>query len=151
MLHNKRSLGIFLWLLLVLLLTSLLTPWVELLHIRIDGRLAIGEGRVSFSDVFIRLYVTLAISLLLLFRRMLGVESLDRLGLGRKEQSCRDLLGGFFTTLLSVAVLVVAMSMRGIFTLYFRLSWPGAMGRVAMAMISAVAASLLEEISRIDL
>lgn len=146
MLPDKRSLRILIFLLCVLVLTCFLSPWLAaLLNSMMVGRES-ESFSPSFSDIFNRLFMVLAITLFFPLRHTLGVRSLSDLGLQRLQRAYRDLFSGFFLTLFSVVALAAVMSLGGIFTFYFRLSLGASLERIATAFLSAVAAGLLEEI-----
>jgi membrane protease YdiL (CAAX protease family) len=145
-LPDKRSLRILIFLLFVLVLTCFLSPWLSaLLNSLMVGREA-ESFSPSFSDIFNRLFIVLAITLFFPLRRTLGVSSLGDLGLQRLQRAYRDIFWGFFLTLFSIVALAAVMSLGGIFTFYFRLSLQASLERIASALLSAVAAGLLEEI-----
>jgi len=145
-LGTKRSIKIFVFLLLVLLLTSFLSPWLGALQYWMRARPGTQALSPSFSDIFNRLFMVLAITLFFVFRRLFRVQSLSQLGLQPAQQVYRDLSRGFFCTLLSMVALAAVMSLCGIFTPYFRLSLAATLERCATALLSAIAAALLEEI-----
>lgn len=146
MLGAKRSLRILIFLLLVLLLTCFLSPWVDALWNLIPADRETRFLSLSFSDIFNRLFMILGITFFFVFHRVLGVQSLSQLGLPPVRRGYRDLALGFFLTLLSVFALAAAMTAGGIFTPYFRLSPEAALQRSATAILSAFAAGVLEEI-----
>lgn len=134
-------------LLLVLLLTALLSPWVAALwNFILEVRPQWQEHRYSFSKIFNRLFMVLGVMLFLLFRPYLKIGSLNQLGLKRTEQSRCDLFLGFLLALSSLIVLGIAMSLSDIFTPYFRLSLSVALERSVKAVLAAFTVGLLEEI-----
>lgn len=146
MLGNRRSVRILILLLIALAGTSLLSPWIWALWNSVGSGLEDAYSSASFSEIFSRLFMILSISLILFFRRMLGIESLSELGLQPLQRAYRNLLLGFLLTLLSVFALAGVMSLSGIFTPYLRLTLGASLERIASAFLSAVAAGLLEEI-----
>lgn len=138
---------ILLFLLAVLLLTILLSPWVAGLVDFITGtNLEAGERGYSFSRIFNRLYMVLGIAIFFAFRRRLKVDSPRRLGLGPFGHEYPDLLMGFFLALGSVVALALAMSLADVFEPYFRLSFSLSLERSIKALLDAIAVGFLEEI-----
>ncbi len=138
---------ILVFLLLVLLLTSLLSPWVAVLLTLITEANPEWQGhRYSFSRIFDRLFMILGIIFFLTFRRFLKIESTSQLGLRPQRQGTRDLLKGFSLAAASVIALGLVMSLSEIFTPYFRLSLSAALQRSSKALLAALTVGLLEEI-----
>ncbi|MBI4489706.1 MAG: CPBP family intramembrane metalloprotease [Deltaproteobacteria bacterium] len=138
---------VLVFLLLVLLLTSLLSPWVAALwNFIIEARPGWEEYRYSFSRIFDRLFMILAILLFFFCRPLLKIQSPGQLGLRPLRQGYSDLLRGFFLALASVIALGFFMSLAEIFTPYFRLSLSVALERSVKALLAAVTVGFLEEI-----
>jgi len=136
-----------LFLLLVLFLTSLLSPWVAALWDSIiEANPGWEEHRYSFSKIFNRLFMVLGITLFLLLRSYLKIDSLTQIGLKPAGQCYRDLLQGFSIALSSLIVLALAMSLFEIFSPYLRLPFSAALERSVKALLTAVTVGLLEEI-----
>jgi hypothetical protein len=138
---------VFLFLLVVLFLTALLSPWMaKLWHVILEYRPQWEPYRIPFSRVFDRLFMVLGIVLFFFFRRFLKLQSTKDLGLQPTGYAGRDLRTGFLIGVGSVAALVVAMSLAEIFTPYFRLPLSVAIERTVKAILAAATASVLEEI-----
>jgi membrane protease YdiL (CAAX protease family) len=138
---------VLIFLLLILLLTSLLSPWVAALWSSIiEADPEWREYRYSFSKIFNRLFMGLAIISFLVFRSYLKIGSLAQLGLTPANQSYHHLLKGFLLALSSLIVLALAMALSEIFTPYFRLSLSVALERSVKALLAAVTVGFLEEI-----
>jgi membrane protease YdiL (CAAX protease family) len=132
---------------LMLLLTSLLSPWAAALwqwctEVRPEWQ----EYRFPFSNFFNRIFIALGILLFLFCPSLLQIRSLSQLGLSSFSRGYRDLIKGFLLALASVAALILIMSLAGIFTPYLRLSSAAALERTLTALLAAVAAGVLEEI-----
>ena len=138
---------VLIFLLLVLLLTSLLSPWVAALwNSIIEANPEWREHRYSFSKIFNRLFMALAAISFLMFRSYLKIGSLAQLGLTPADQSYHDLVKGFLLALSSLIVLALAMALSEVFTPYFRLSLSVALERSVKALLTAMTVGLLEEI-----
>ncbi|MFQ5902669.1 MAG: lysostaphin resistance A-like protein [Candidatus Binatia bacterium] len=138
---------VFLYLLSVLLLTAILSPWAAALwDLILSARPEWQEYRYPFSRIFSRLYMVLAIVLFFPSRRLLKIGSMSQLGLQPLRQGYRDLLIGFSLALASVIALVLAMSLSEVFTPYFRLSLSVGLERSFKALLTALTVGFLEEI-----
>lgn len=132
---------------LMLLLTSLLSPWAAALWqwltvVRPEWQ----QHRFPFSNFFNRIFIALGILLFVFYPSLLRIRSPSQLGLSSFRRGYRDLAIGFFLALASLLALIFVMSVAGIFTPYLRLSFSAAMERVFTALVSAIAAGFLEEI-----
>ena len=138
---------VLLFLLIVLFLTALLSPWtVALWNLIIEANPGWQEYRYPFSRIFDRLFMILGITLFFLCRRLLRIGTPSQLGLQSLRQGYRDLCAGFSLALASVIALGVAMSLSQVFAPYFRLSFSVAWERSFNALMAAVTVGLLEEI-----
>jgi len=132
---------------LMLLLTSLLSPWAAALwqwltEVRPEWQ----EYRFPFSNFFNRIFIALGILLFAFYPSLLEIHSPRQLGLSSFRRGYRDLIKGFFLALASVIALIFAMSLVGIFTPYLRLSLTATSERIFTALLAAIAAGFLEEI-----
>ena len=84
---------IFLFLLLVLLLTVVISPWAAFFS---DSFM---ENRPSFSHIFGRLFMVLGAILFFPCRSLLKIQSLSQLGLKPFRDNYQDLLRGFVIAL----------------------------------------------------
>jgi membrane protease YdiL (CAAX protease family) len=137
---------ILLFLLLVLALNCLISPWMAALW---DWVLyAIPEWssyRQPFSRIFSRLYMVLGIALFFLCRRQLKIESPSQLGLtgARKLQ---DGFVGFGLAVASLCGIVLVLIFADIFEPDLRYSWSSSLGRAFAALMAGLTVGLLEEI-----
>lgn len=138
---------VLLFLLVVLFLTALLSPWiVALWNFILEANPGWQEYRYSFSKIFNRLFMILAIVLFFPFRRLLKIPPPSQIGLKPLRLGYQDLLRGFFLTLLSIVALSLVMSWLGVFTHYFRLTLSSALERSLSALLAALTVGFLEEI-----
>jgi len=138
---------VLLFLLVVLFLTALLSPWiVALWNFILEANPAWQGYRYSFAKIFNRLFMVLAILLFFPFRRLLKIPPPSQIGLQPLRQGYQDLLRGFFLALASIVILSLVMSSFEIFTPYFRLSLSRALERSLTALLAAITVGLLEEI-----
>lgn len=132
---------------LMLLLTSLLTPWAAIIWQGITESWPEGqEYRLPVASFFNRIFIAFGILIFLFFPSLLQIRSPSQLGLSSFTRGYRDIMKGFLLALASVLALAFIMSLAGIFIPYFRLSWAASIERVAKAMLAAVAAGFIEEI-----
>lgn len=138
---------IFLFLLVVLFLTALLSPWFALLWDRLfDAYPQWEEHRFPFSRIFDRTYMTLGIILFFAYRPLLKIESMNQMGLQSIRLGYPDLVRGLLLALASWIILMVAMSSLDVFSPNFTRSLQESIGRLLSALLSAVAVGMLEEI-----
>ncbi|MBI2361643.1 MAG: CPBP family intramembrane metalloprotease [Deltaproteobacteria bacterium] len=137
----------FLFLLLVLLATSLLSPWVAALWEHIVDRVPEWQKyRYSFSRIFDRLFMIMGIGCFFLWRSRLKIGSLADLGLGGIRKGYPDAIGGFFLAVGSIIALALLMALADIFSPYLRLSFATGMERSVKALLAALTVGVLEEI-----
>ncbi len=138
---------ILVYLFLVLLLTSLLSPWIAALWNLINEANPEWQGRrYSLSRIFDRLFMILGIIFFFIFRPFLKIESPSQLGLRPPRQGTQDLLKGFSLAAASMIALGFVMFLSEIFTPYFRLPLSVALQRSSKALLAALTIGLLEEI-----
>lgn len=138
---------VFVFLLLVLLLTVFLSPWVAALWERILDRVPEWQGyRYPFSRIFDRLFMIMGISCFFLWRSRLKIGSLSDLGLGGIRRGYPDVIGGFFLAVGSVIALALLMVFADIFSPYLRLPFATALERSVKALLAALTVGVLEEI-----
>lgn len=138
---------IFIFLLLVLALTSVVSPWLAAFWGSIiETRPEWDEYRQPFSRIFDRFFMISGVILFFACRRLLRISSIAELGLRSQGRGIRDLASGFFVALASMVVLAFAMSMTDVFTPYFRLSLAVSLERCAKALLTAATVGFLEEI-----
>jgi membrane protease YdiL (CAAX protease family) len=138
---------LILFLLFVLALTSLLTPWfaacADWLAATQPSLLA---ERYSFSKIFNRAFMISGILLFFLCRRLLGIGRPADLGLTRVADGKGDLAIGWLLAVGSMAALGAVMTVLDVFTPFFRLSLGESISRCMSALLAGVFAGSLEEI-----
>lgn len=137
---------LFLFLLLVLLVTCLLSPWMAFGADWFLNTLGRPAERYPFSRIFNRTYMIAAIILFFLFRRFLRIGALSQLGLPPVRQGARDLITGWLLAIGSMIALGVAMSLADVFTPYFRVSLSQSLSRCVGALATGLMVGFLEEI-----
>ncbi|HWP57533.1 MAG TPA: CPBP family intramembrane glutamic endopeptidase [Candidatus Acidoferrales bacterium] len=138
---------ILIFLLLVLALTGVLSPWMAalwnaILHAVPEWR----DYQQPFSRIFSRLYMVMGIVLFFVCRRMLGIESFRQMGLTRERAWWRDVVMGFLLACGSFAAVVAAMAFAGVFTPGFRRSLASALGSAFGALMAGLTVGFIEEI-----
>ena len=143
----KTHQRLLLFLILVLGLTSLLTPWFAATAdwISVSWPSLLPE-RYSFSKIFNRTFMISGILLFLVYRRQLGIGKPADLGLTRLADGSRDLAIGWALALISMAMLGGVMTLLDIFTPFFRLSLGESIRRCVSALLAGVFAGFLEEV-----
>jgi membrane protease YdiL (CAAX protease family) len=127
--------------------TALLSPWAAAAWEQfISGRAGWEEFHYPFSRIFDRFFMISGIILFFVFRPLLEIGPVARLGLAPRTHAARDLALGAGLALASMAGLVVVMSLTGVFTPFFRLALSESLSRCGEALLAAVGAGLVEEI-----
>ena len=129
----------------VLALTSILSPWFAIAADWVSGQW-LGVERFPFSRIFNRTFMFSGIVLFFLCRRLLKIGKLAELGFVSLAQGGGDLLRGWSLAVGSLAALLLAMSVAQVFEPYFRLSLSRSLSRSFSALLSGVFAGTLEEI-----
>jgi membrane protease YdiL (CAAX protease family) len=129
----------------VLALTSILSPWFAIAADWVSGQL-LGVERFPFSRIFNRTFMFSGIVLFFLCRRLLRIGNLAQLGFVSLRQGGGDLLRGWSLAVGSLAALLLAMSLAQVFEPYFRLSLARSLSRSFSALLSGVFAGSLEEV-----
>src|SRR5713226_2147819 len=138
---------LFIFVLLALALTALLSPWAAAAWAHFTaGRADWHLHQYPFSRIFGRFFMISGIGLFIVFRRFLKLGSLNELGLKPLTHARRDISLGALLSLASMAALIVVMSLAEIFTPFFRLSLSASLSRCASALLAAVIASVIEEV-----
>ena len=141
--HNR----LLVFLILILALTCVLSPW---LAVGADWVGAVWPmvltERISFSRIFNRAFMISGIILFVLCRRYLISRQLKQIIAVRPGDGCRDLFIGLGLALVSMAALVALMSATGVFTPYFRIAFADALERVGSATAAGIFAGTLEEL-----
>lgn len=138
---------IFLFLLLVLLLTSIVSPWAAIFwNSIIAARPEWREYSPSFAHIFGRLFMILGALLFFLCRPLLKIQSVSQLGLKPSRPWHCDFARGALIAVASVITVAFLMSVLDVFTPFFRLSISVALERSAKALLTALTVGVLEEI-----
>jgi hypothetical protein len=121
--NMKTYQRLFIFTLLALAMTVLLSPWAAAAwgHL-IPGRADWQHYQYSFSQIFSRFFTISGIGLFIVLRRFLNLGSLNELGLKPFTHARRDLSLGAALSLASIAALIGVMSFADIFTPFFRLT-----------------------------
>jgi uncharacterized protein len=136
---------LLIFLLFVLALTSILSPWLALGADWIADRLP-GVEHYPFSRIFNRTFMISGIVSFFACRRLLKIGNLSDLGLVSLRQGGGDLLRGWTLAGASMAALLLAMAVAQVFEPYFRLSFSQSISRCLNALLSGIFAGSLEEI-----
>ena len=138
---------ILIFLLVVLFLTVLLSPWFAVLWDRFFDAFPQWEKyRFPFSRIFDRTYMAFGIILFFAYRPLLKIESMNQMGLRSIRSGYPDFLWGALLALASWIILYVAMSSLGVFSPYIARSLQVSIGRSLSAVMSGLAVGMLEEI-----
>jgi membrane protease YdiL (CAAX protease family) len=129
----------------VLALTSILSPWFAIAADWVSGQL-LGVERFPFSRIFNRTFMFSGIALFFLCRHLLKIGNLAELGFVSLRQGGGDLLRGWSLAVGSLTALLLAMSLAQVFEPYFRLSLARSLSRSLSALLSGVFAGSLEEV-----
>jgi LPXTG-motif cell wall-anchored protein len=138
---------LILFLLFVLAVTSLLTPWFAASAdwIATTEPFLLSE-RYAFSKIFNRTFMISGILLFFLCRRFLGIGRPADLGLTSLKGGRRDLATGWLLAIGSMAALGAVMAQFDVFTPFFRLSLAESIRRCTSALSAGVFAGFLEEV-----
>lgn len=138
---------LLLFLIAVLALTSLLSPWFAIsadwIYREWPGLLS---ERYSFSKIFNRTFMISGILLFFACHRLLGIRTAADLGLTRSPYTTRDVAIGWLLAAGSMAALAAVMTLYEVFTPFFRLSLAESVRRCASAFAAGAFAGLLEEV-----
>jgi membrane protease YdiL (CAAX protease family) len=136
---------ILLFLLLVLALNCLISPWMAALwSVILDAQWS--SYQQPFSRIFTRLYMVFGIVLFFLCRPLLKIESAKHLGLNQDPHRVRDVFTGFGLAVASFVVIVLVMTFADIFDPGTRHSFSSSVGRVFSALVTGLTVGFLEEI-----
>lgn len=143
----KTHQRLILFLLFVLALTSLLTPWFAVSANWITSLWPfLLPERYSFAKIFNRTFMISGILLFFICRRLLGIGKLADLGLTRFRDGSRDIAIGWLLAAGSMAALAAVMTLFSVFTPFFRLPLAESISRCASALSTAALTGLLEEV-----
>src|SRR5262245_65058180 len=114
---------LLIFVLLVLALTALASPWAATAWDLISvAENAVPEDRIPFSRIFNRFFMISGILLFFVCRSLLKIESPAQLGLLPKKQAVRDVVNGLLLALGSMFTLGWIMSLAKVYQLFFLLS-----------------------------
>ena len=143
----KMHQRMLIFLLLVLALTCVVTPWMALgadwVAARWPGLL---DERVPFSRVFNRAFMIVGVILFFASRQHLIPSQLKKLLAVGSSTAWRGLLVGFGLALGSMALLLTAMTIADVYTPFFRLSLAQSLARLASALASGLFVGFMEEV-----
>ncbi len=138
---------LLIFLLLVLALTCVISPWMALgadwFAARWPGIL---PERVEFSRVFNRAFMVAGFILFIPFRRKLLPARLKQLLTPGVRVAWRNLSAGVGLAVGSIVLLVALMAATDVFTPYFRLTLADSLSRSLSALLAGIFAGLLEEV-----
>jgi membrane protease YdiL (CAAX protease family) len=138
---------LLIFVLLVLALTALTSPWAAAAWDFMGGANLIGrEDPIPFSRIFDRFFMISAILLFFACRRLLKIDSPSQLGLVPKTRAARDVAMGLCLALGSMVALGFTMSFADVYQPFFRLSLNKSIEQCAKAVLTAFTVGILEEI-----
>jgi membrane protease YdiL (CAAX protease family) len=137
---------LLIFLLIVLALTCVLSPWMALGADWLNRYWpAVVSERVPFSRVFNRSFMISAIILFVVGRRLLNPAQLKNLLAVRSSVAAKNLPLGVALALGSMVFLIVTMTIADVYTPFFRLSLADSLSRFASALASGIFVGFLEE------
>jgi membrane protease YdiL (CAAX protease family) len=138
---------LLIFVLLVLALTALVSPWAATAWDLISGaRTAVTEDRIPFSRFFDRFFMISGIFLFFAYRPLLKIESSSQLGLAPRTRAGRDIAIGLCLALGSMVSLGLVMSLADVYQPFFRLSLSESIEQCAKALLTGFTVGFLEEI-----
>lgn len=143
----KSHQRLLIFLLLALALTCVISPWMALgAEWAASNWPDVLAERYPFSRIFNRAFMFSGIILFFLFRRFLRVGKSSDLGLPKMRAAPTDVIVGWTLAVGSMVALGITMSLAGVFTPYFRLSFSESLSRCAEALFGGLLIGLLEEV-----
>ena len=138
---------LFIFGLLVLGLTAILSPWAAAAWEQfITGRPGWDDYHYPFSRIFDRFFMISGVILFFVCRRFLKLGSLREVGLSPRAHAARDVSLGAALAIGSMVVLTLLMALTDAFDPFFRLSLSETLARCGKAFMAAATVSFLEEI-----
>jgi len=138
---------LFIFGLLVLGLTAILSPWAAVAWEQfITGRPGWVDYHYPFSRIFDRFFMISGVILFFVCRHFLKLGSLREVGLSPRTHATRDVNLGAALAIGSMVVLTLLMALTDAFDPFFRLSVSETLARCGKALMAAVTVSFLEEI-----
>jgi uncharacterized protein len=138
---------LLIFVLLVLALTALASPWAATAWDLISAtEILPPHDRIPFSRIFNRFFMISGILLFFACRSLLKVESPAQLGLMPRTQAARDVVNGLLLALGSMIALGATMSLAGVYQPFFRLSLSASVEECVKAILAGFTVGVLEEI-----
>jgi uncharacterized protein len=138
---------LLIFVLLVLALTAVASPWAATAWDLISGAQAVArEDRIPFSRIFDRFFMISGVLLFFAYRPLLKIESPSQLGLMPRTRAAHDIAIGLCLALGSMLVLGFIMSLAEVYKPFFRLSLSESLEQCAKALLTAFTVGFLEEI-----
>jgi uncharacterized protein len=138
---------LLIFVLLVLALTALVSPWAATAWDLMSGaESAAPENRVPFSRFFNRFFMVSGVLLFFAYRPLLKIESPSQIGLTPRTRAMGDITIGLCLALGSMLVLGFIMSLAQVYQPFFRLSLSESVEQCLQAFLTAFTVGFLEEI-----
>jgi uncharacterized protein len=138
---------LLIFVLLVLALTALVSPWAAAAWELISAtEILAPQEPIPFSRFFNRFFMISGVLLFFACRSLLKIESAAQLGLMPRTQAARDVANGLVLALGSMIVLVSIMSLAQVYQPFFRLSLSESVEQCVKAILAGFTVGLLEEI-----
>src|SRR6266478_4555501 len=138
---------LLIFVLLVLALTAVVSPWAATAWDLMSGAQAMArEDRIPFSRIFDRFFMISGVLLFFAYRPLLKIESPSQLGLTPRTRAVHDIAIGLCLALGSMLVLGFIMSLAEVYKPFFRLSLSESLVQCAKALLTAFTVGFLEEI-----
>jgi membrane protease YdiL (CAAX protease family) len=138
---------LLIFVLLVLALTALVSPWAAAAWNLISATEILGpQEPIPFSRFFNRFFMISGVLLFFACRSLLKIESAAQLGLMPRTQAARDVTSGLVLALGSMIVLVSIMTLAQVYQPFFRLSVSESVEQCVKAILAGFTVGLLEEI-----
>jgi uncharacterized protein len=138
---------LLIFVLLVLALTALVSPWAATAWDLISAtEILAPQERIPFSRFFNRFFMISGVLLFFACRSLLKIESAAQLGLMPRMQAARDVANGLVLALGSMIVLASIMSVAQVYDPFFRLSLSESVEQCVKAILAGFTVGVLEEI-----
>jgi len=138
---------LLIFVMLVLALTALISPWAATAWNLISGAEGLApEDRIPFSRFFDRFFIVSGILLFFSYRSLLKIDSLSQLGLSPRTRAASDVAIGLCLALASMFALGLVISLAGAYQPFFRLSLGESVGQYVKAILTGFTVGFLEEI-----
>jgi membrane protease YdiL (CAAX protease family) len=138
---------LLIFVLFVLLLTALLSPWAASAWDLMSGAESVArEDRIPFSRIFNRLFMISGVLLFFVYRPLLKIDSPSQLGLTPRRRAVSDIGLGLCLALGSMLVLGFIMSLAEVYKPFFRLSLGESLMQCMQALLTGFTVGFLEEI-----